>query len=85
MALTLWTLALAVLAALGWWGRRRWQSSARRAELAAARAKASALNAERDRIECRELETLLREGKTSRPAPADRPAARPRASPTCSR
>ena len=78
MALTLWTLAFAALAALGWWARRRWQSSARRSELATARSKASALNAEQDRLECLELENLLREGKTSRPAAAEPPTVRPR-------
>ena len=78
MVVTLWTLALAALAALGWWMRHRWQSSAHRSELANARMKASAENAERDRLECLELENLLRDGKTSRPAATEHPAVRPR-------
>ena len=71
MALTLWTLALAAAAALAWWLRRRWQSSAHHAKLATVRRKAAVESAERDRLECLELENRLREGKTTRPSAPD--------------
>lgn len=77
MALTFSLLGLGVLGALIFWLRLHWQKSARTKELAGARKKAAARDAELDQRDCLELENLLREGTTSRrPAADGQPAAR---------
>jgi len=77
MALTLSFLGLGVLGALIFWLRLYWQKSARTKELAGARRKAAARDAELDQRDCLELENLLVAGTTTRrPAADGQPAAR---------